>query len=521
MKNKIISSLKIIFYSSLILFCIITSIIYFQNKKIIETYNSVVLCVKSDLLVDTIKDEINLNSDKDVYVNMLKKYRFSHILFDKINLEELILKGLVTVMSGADIINQNRVSGILYDNNAILKNIMKYDGAITPVYQYLILDDNFLANKIYHSLKENSIQVKKIYSADSDSKPQSINILEVHNPLENFSKIKLYYQDNIIKKFQDMNFKIAILDPTIEDIKKYKSNINVFVLDEFPSENIPDILNNIDNTDYIIFKNNLIYKYPHLINKVKYFSLTHTMLQRIKILNKNFYSNIYKFIIYAPIEIKKQQLENEFKILTGFFEDKNIKISDKIARFELKQHFNYSYILCLIIIISFYCIFILKSETLLFLGNIGIAAAYSIYISRINFATNHYIVWQTGIFQIIAVQVLFFILWEKQIQNIIKGFILLFIFYYLSVLSAGLYMFSLLDIPVFAKTIIVVFQLLSFLFGLYIYRKRFDNKFLFNSIQIILMILTVMILFRNDMGLSNIFENFYNKIIRTIIIILN
>ncbi|HPG30459.1 MAG TPA: hypothetical protein PLQ81_06700, partial [bacterium] len=163
----------------------------------------------------------------------------------------------------------------------------------------------------------------------------------------------------------------------------------------------------------------------------------------------------------------------------------------------------------------------IKCESLLFLGNLGIAAAYSIYLYKMSFLTNHYVVWQTGMFQIMAIQILFFVIWEKQIINLIKGICFLFVFYYISVLSAGLYMFSLLDIPVFAKSIIVIFQLLSFIFGLYIYRKRFDNKFLFNSIQIVLMILAVMILFKGDMGLTNIFENFYNKIIRTILIIIN
>ncbi|HPG31784.1 MAG TPA: hypothetical protein PLQ81_13430, partial [bacterium] len=351
MKIKFILSLRLIFYSALLLFCVLTFITYFQNKKILQLNNSVVLCVKSDLLTHYVNDESILKTEAANYINLLKKYGFSHILFDKITLRELIQNGFVTFVSGSDIINNKRIcSPPPLDIERAANNSLNLK--INPDYKYIISENKNLTEKIFDSLQENDITVHKLYSDSGGPFLQNNYYLEILNIPDELPNINLFYQDNAIEYFKNSQFKIALLDPNKSDIKKYGGITDAYVLDEYSIDKINELSNVTGGADFLIFKNNLIYKYPGLINKIKYLPITHTMLQRIKILDKSLRTNVYQFIIYSPTSKLNEEFESELEILSDFFKNRKTTISDSIIRFELTPNLKISYVLCLIIIVS-------------------------------------------------------------------------------------------------------------------------------------------------------------------------
>jgi hypothetical protein len=82
-------------------------------------------------------------------------------------------------------------------------------------------------------------------------------------------------------------------------------------------------------------------------------------------------------------------------------------------------------------------------------------------------------------------------------------------------------MFYLKDLPVNIKNVTVIFSALSFLLGLYIYREKFENKIIYNFIHILMLITIVVIIFSKDFGYENFFVNFYDKVLKTILIMVN
>ena len=227
-------------------------------------------------------------------------------------------------------------------------------------------------------------------------------------------------------------------------------------------------------------------------------------------------------LIYVPINKSKEKIANDLQEINNFLKENNLKVlkHSEIKRVSFLHMDTFLFIINTLIILSFYLILSLKDERLLFIGYLGVFLAFTIYMLKIQFLTSKMIVWAMGGIQIIAIQIFFSIIGNKKIENIVKGIILVFAFYYLSVISTGEYMYSLLNIPDLAKNIMIIFQLLSFIFGLYVYRKKFETEWIFNMIQIMMLITFVIIIFRNEMGLSELFVNFYNKIIRTILLAL-
>ncbi|HPP87950.1 MAG TPA: hypothetical protein PLM75_08840, partial [bacterium] len=468
MKEKILYKIKVVFYSALVISIVLNTIIYFWNLYIKKVNNNVSLCMQIDIANYFDLDDTAIQKVVNDYEELFKEYKIFSVLFRKFSIEDLIKNGYITVKNGYEILDDFKSQGIV--NPYIYLQIKNKN--IKPQYTYIFAHNQNLFVKLLPAL-ENALKNYKV-AVFADSKFQydgdiSYNyIIEINTLKENIIEEYLFYPDELIKKFYEKNIHIALLDPDFLDIQQiYDFRLTAVIAKNTITE-ITDFKKISPTNLTIVFDDNRYYAFNYP-NKEKYLAITDTLIKRKNIFYKKLFSNYYQMLIYVPINKSKEKIANDLLEINNFLKENNLKLlkHSEIKRVSFFHMDTFLFIINTLIILSFYLILSLKDERLLFIGYLGVFLAFTIYMLKIQFLTSKMIVWAMGGIQIIAIQIFFSIIGNKKIENIVKGIILVFAFYYLSVISTGEYMYSLLNIPDLAKNIMIIFQLLSFIFGLY------------------------------------------------------
>ena len=516
-KKKLTETLLKYFFITLAVSFIISFIVFIINKNKCNSYMSVQLCVKGELLMQQPSNGFSTSTDIQTYFNALKKLNVNHIIFDKITLPELSKNGDITVKNGYEIIDAFKSQSII--NPYIFQHLKRKN--ITPQHSYIFIDSQDLFALLYPCLKEKLFPHEvKIYEDGKfvyDGDISNNYIIEVNALKDEYESITLFYPDNFIKESTNNGFKIGLIDPDTSDVFKYYDYSPVAIFDNAKIEDIFSFSDLAIKNFTIAVSGNIYYKLS-FDKKIKYLGVSPSMLKKNILLEKQFSTGSYNLLIYSSTQHNIIKTMNELKIILDFFKSKKINVNRNITIYKLIENLKIILVLNIIILVLFYVILYLKADSLLFFGFFGILLSCLVYTLRIDFFLPKRIIFQIAAFQVLSVQYFVLMLQEKEFKPLFKAALFMIFLYYFSVLSVGGYMYGLMDINIIGKRIIVLFQLFSFIFGIYTFRKKFENIITYNSIQIILLISVIIVIFKNDLGLPLVFENFYNKIIRSILL---
>jgi len=528
----------IIFYFALIIVIISNIYYYSKNKTTFKKSNNLQISVFENLITPNIflfdtADNIDTNQLQQ-RLKLLKNYKVNNIVFSKLTLDDFQKKGLINIIDGNFFYDLMFSSNILLScskmqltkENFVFKN--NFNDLIDIAKQLKIKKEHsyiFVKNdKIFAFLLE--ILNKKLNTnleiANTKISDVIFNVITIPQPEENYIHMPLFYNHNIIDIAVKNGFNVIFNDLDNADLDYFSNKLNKFSIiavdNNYTDTNLFDY--NLFANYQIGFNNNIFFKY-NSPNKFKYKVITDKNLLRAINLKNFFEKDILDLVI---ISIKNVENDEYIKLnlqkLTEQLHNSNKQISETLISRKISDPPHYIKFFIWLLFICFFILLFLRSDSLLWLGYTCIFITYSFYLFKIKMFASKYYIWQMGALQITAIQIFFYAIEDKKIYNLIKGIALLIIFYYISLISMGQHIFSVLHIPLLSKSIIVIFQLLSFAFGLFIYRKNFENKAIYNFIHILMAIIFTILVFRNDMGFENLFINFYDKITRAMFYIL-